>query len=147
MSEARWPRVAVGGIVVEQGRILLVRRAHAPDAGLWSIPGGSVEWGETLCEAVRREVREECGVAVKVHELLWLGERLFRGSDGSLTHHFVIADYRCRILGPEAPVAGSDAASLRWFRREELSEGLLAHGLHEVLQQAQCWREDTKEAR
>ena len=122
----RRPELAVGAIVVEAGSLLMVRRARAPGAGRWSVPGGRVEAGERVSDAVAREVSEETGVAVVPGELAGWVERI----DGD--HHFVILDFFAspRTSG-SAPVAGDDAADARWVPTGEIAaldlvEGLLA---------------------
>jgi ADP-ribose pyrophosphatase YjhB (NUDIX family) len=105
------PEVCVGAVIVHDGRLLLVRRGRGAGAGLWSIPGGRVEWGETLEQATIREVAEETGLDVVVGE--WLGwvERI--GPE----HHFVIHDFRATLppgAAANAATAGDDAADLRW---------------------------------
>jgi len=122
------PEVAVGAVAVLDDCLLVVRRGHGPGAGEWSVPGGRVEAGETLHEAVVREVWEETGVEVVVDRFLGWVERL--GDD----HHFVILDFVVGLLDPDAvPVAGDDAAEVAWVPLHELSEIRLVAGLHEFL--------------
>ena len=116
------PVVGVGGIVLDDDRVLLVRRRNPPLQGRWSLPGGHLELGETLVEAVRREVLEECGLDVSVGPLVDVVDRIHRDASGRVEYHFVLADYVCRATGPEAAVAGSDAADVRWARLEELAD-------------------------
>lgn len=103
--------LCVGGIVVdERGRLLLIRRAHEPEAGRWSLPGGRVEPGETATDATAREVAEETGLAVAVGDEVGNVRRPV--PDGRV---FAIHDFRCRPLDPSAvPRAGDDAADARW---------------------------------
>jgi len=127
VSRAR-PEVAVGAVVVRDDRLLVVRRGHGPGAGEWSVPGGRVEGGETLHEAVVREVWEETGLEVVVERFLGWVERL--GGE----HHFVILDFCAGLLEAEAvAVAGDDAAEVAWVPVHELSEIRLVAGLHEFL--------------
>jgi 8-oxo-dGTP diphosphatase len=111
------PLAGVGAVVVHCGRVLLVRRATEPARGQWSIPGGLVELGESLKEAVVREVREETGLIVEPVELIELLDRIYR-DDGRVRYHYVIADYLCRVTGGELR-AGSDAAETRWAEHAE----------------------------
>ncbi|TMK50098.1 MAG: NUDIX domain-containing protein [Actinobacteria bacterium] len=90
---------AVGAIVLEKGEVLLVRRNHAPAMGQWSLPGGRVEWGETLREAVAREVREETGVEIDVEGLAGIAERIVPDDEGKVEYHYVIRPDRVRADG------------------------------------------------
>jgi mutator protein MutT len=122
------PEVAVGAVAVLDDCLLVIRRGHGPGAGEWSVPGGRVEAGETLHEAIVREVWEETGIEVVVDRFLGWVERL--GDD----HHFVILDFVVGLLDPDAvPVAGDDAAEVAWVPLHELSEIRLVAGLHEFL--------------
>ncbi len=123
------PEVCVGAVAVADGLLLLVRRGHGPAAGEWSIPGGRVEGGETLAEAVVRELAEETGLEAVCDDLVGWVERI---GDG---YHFVILDFLVTVLdGPEkAPVAGGDAAEAAWVPLEEVSHLRLADGLAEFL--------------
>jgi 8-oxo-dGTP diphosphatase len=115
------PIVGIGGVVVDQGRVLLVQRGREPSKGKWSLPGGMLELGESLEEGVRREVAEETGLEVEAVELVELIDRVLRepGAEGErVRYHYVIADYLCRVVGGSLQ-AGSDAAAVRWVERAE----------------------------
>ena len=111
------PLVGVGAVVVQDARVLLVRRGTEPLKGHWTLPGGMLEVGEALTAGVAREVREETGLQVEPIELVELLDRI-RREDGRVRYHFVIADYLCRVTGGELRAA-SDAAAVRWVERSE----------------------------
>lgn len=123
------PEVCVGAVVVQDECLLLVRRGHGPAAGEWSVPGGRVESGETLAEAVVREVAEETGLDVVCDELVGWVERI--GAD----HHFLIFDFRAVPLGPTDSElrAGDDAAEAAWVPLSTLGDLALVEGLAEFL--------------
>jgi 8-oxo-dGTP diphosphatase len=122
------PEVCVGAVVVEDGRLLLIRRGHGPAQGEWSVPGGRVEAGELMAEAVVRELAEETGLEGVCGEFIGWVERL--GED----HHFVILDFAVTLLNPEAePVAGDDAQEAAWVPLHEVAEIQLVEGLAEFL--------------
>jgi ADP-ribose pyrophosphatase YjhB (NUDIX family) len=108
------PLVGVGAVVVDEGRLLLVRRGSEPLKGHWTLPGGVLEVGETLAAGVAREVREETGLDVEPVELV---DRIHR-EGGRVRYHYVIADYLCRVTGGELRAA-SDAGAVRWVERAE----------------------------
>ena len=120
--------VAVGGVAVIDDAILLIERATHPSAGRWSVPGGRVEVGETLAEAVVREVAEETGLSVIAGPLIAVAERI--GPD----HHLLIANHHVEIIGPTTPTAGDDAAAAAWVALDRLGEIDLVPGLLEYLQ-------------
>ncbi len=111
------PLVGVGAVVVDRGRVLLIRRGTEPLKGQWSLPGGMLEVGESLEAGVVREVREETGLTVEVVELVELLDRIHREQD-RVRYHYVIADYLCRVTGG-ALQAASDADAARWVERAE----------------------------
>jgi 8-oxo-dGTP diphosphatase len=113
------PVVAVGAVVVNQGRALLVRRGRAPAKGAWVIPGGGVELGESVEDAVPREVQEECGIAIALGPLACVVNRIDRDEAGRVRFHYVIVDYFATYLSGELK-AGSDAAEARWVPLGEL---------------------------
>jgi len=122
------PEVCVGAVVIEDDQLLLVRRGHGPAAGFWSVPGGRVEGGELLAEAVVRELAEETRLEGVCSELVGWVERI---GDG---YHFVILDFMVTLLDPTAdPVAGDDAAEAAWVPLHEVADRPLAEGLAEFL--------------
>ena len=121
------PQVCVGAIAVDSDRLLLIRRGHGPGAGEWSVPGGRVEGGETLAEAVVRELAEETGLEGVCDDLVGWVERV--GDE----HHYVILDFRVTILDARDPVAGGDAAEAAWVDLHEVADLRLVDGLAEFL--------------
>jgi mutator protein MutT len=123
----RRPEVCVGAIAVHDGRLLLVRRGHGPAAGEWSIPGGRVELGETLAEAVVRELVEETGVEGVCDRLVGWVERIDQD------YHFVIMDFFVTVLDPGTLTAGGDAAEAEWVPLDDVPHRRLVDGLAEFL--------------
>jgi 8-oxo-dGTP diphosphatase len=126
------PLVGVGAIIIEGDRVVLVKRAHPPIQGQWSIPGGVLEVGEMVREAAVREAREETGLMVEPGELLGVYDRILRDPEQRVQYHYVLIDFLCRPVGGEL-LAASDAAEVRWFRREELPALQLAEDTLEVI--------------
>ena len=120
------PLVGVGAIIIEDARVVLVKRAHPPLQAEWSIPGGVLEVGELVREAAVREVREETGLRVEPGELLGVYDRVLRNAEQRVQYHYVLIDFLCRRVAGVL-TASSDAAEVRWFRREE-SAGAEAGG-------------------
>ena len=121
------PEVCVGAVAVRGDDLLMVRRGHGPGAGRWSVPGGRVETGETLAEAVVRELLEETGQEGLCGPFLGWVELIGEG------HHFVVLDFEVVVLSADEPVAGSDAAEARWVPVWEVPELSLVDGLAEFL--------------
>jgi 8-oxo-dGTP diphosphatase len=122
------PVVAVGGVAVRHGALLLVQRANEPQAGRWTIPGGHVEPGEGLASAVEREMREETGLEVRCGSLLGWAERMGPG------YHFVILDFTVAVPddAPD-PRPGSDAAAVAWVPLGQVSGASLVEGVEAFL--------------
>ena len=132
------PTVAVGAIAFDpDGRVLLIRRGTPPGQGLWTVPGGRVEPGETCPEACAREACEETGLTIEVIELVEVVERIGRSGDGSLGHHFVILDYLVRVVGGVL-AARSDAAGAGWFSPAQAAALDTTEGLLPVLERARA---------
>jgi 8-oxo-dGTP diphosphatase len=126
------PLVGIGAIIIEDSRILLVKRAHPPLQAQWSIPGGVLEVGELVREAAIRETREETGLIVEPGELLGVYDRVLRGTEHRVQYHYVLIDFLCRWVGGQL-FAASDAAEVRWFTREELPPLRLAEDTQDVI--------------
>jgi len=136
------PVVGIGGVIIDRGRALLIRRGNEPLLGEWSIPGGTLEIGESLEEGVARELLEETGIEVRVLELIEVFDRIYLegGSTGAEVgrkprFHFVIADYLCERLSGE-PRAGSDVTDVAFAREEELARFHLTETATRVLKKA-----------
>jgi 8-oxo-dGTP diphosphatase len=124
------PIIGVGAVIVEGGRVLLVRRDTEPLRGEWSVPGGMLELGEKLRDGVRREALEETGVKVEPGEVLDVFDSIFTDGLGKTQYHYVLIDYLCRVISGEAQ-AGSDVSDVRWVSLEALP----AMGLRESVEQ------------
>jgi mutator protein MutT len=124
------PVVAVGAIVFDGDRVLLIERGSPPSVGLWTVPGGKVEPGERLADAVVREVREETGLDVTCGPLVDVVERI------STAYHYVIVDYVA--YGAGEPVAAGDARAARWVALDELDGLPLTDGLRPVVDRARA---------
>jgi 8-oxo-dGTP diphosphatase len=116
------PILGVGAVIVDDGRLLVVRRGNEPAAGRWTLPGGKVERGERIADAVAREVREETGLEVEVGDLVGIHEVLGRGG------HYVIVDHHATVVAGEL-TAGDDAAEVAWMDRAELEAARTTRGL------------------
>lgn len=128
------PVVGVGGVVIRDGKVLLIRRGKPPLYGRWVVPGGTVELGESLEQALVREMREETGLEVVPLEILTVFDRIERDGD-RVVYHYVIVDYLCRWLGGEA-LAASDALEAAWAALDDLPRFDLPEKALEVVQNA-----------
>ena len=113
------PVVGVGAAIVDDGRVLLVKRGHPPLQGEWSLPGGAVEVGETLSAAIQREVLEETGLVVEVGPIVEVLDRIHTDGEGRVEYHYVLIDYICAVVGGRL-VPSSDVADARWATREDI---------------------------
>ncbi len=129
------PIIGVGGVVFIEGRVVLIKRRHPPLQGRWSLPGGGVQVGETLREAVQRELREEIGINTRVGALIELFDHITRDAEGRVQYHFVLADYLChQVDGRLRP--GSDAESVATVDPDNLSPYELTDKTRAVIQRA-----------
>jgi len=122
------PEVCVGAIILRLDELLLIRRGHGPAAGEWSLPGGHLESGETLAEAVVREVAEETGLEVICGPFVGTAELIAEA------HHFVVLDFEAVVMGSDETTAGSDAAEARWVPLADIDSVRLTDGLAEFLE-------------
>lgn len=125
------PELCVGAVVLEAGQLLLVRRGRPPGVGLWSLPGGRVERGESMQSALRRELLEEAGIGVDVGALIGWVERI------SDDHHFVIFDFAATVSGSNHLRAGDDASDAAWVALDALPSWDLVPGLLDFLRDHQ----------
>jgi len=129
------PIVGVAAVVIENDRVALVRRGRPPAYGEWSLPGGAVELGETLEEAVVREAGEEIGLEVEVLELVAIMDRIFLDKDGQVQFHYVLLDFLCRKTGGKL-LASSDAISCAQIPFSALDRYKLTKETREVINRA-----------
>lgn len=126
------PIIGVGAVIVQGGRVLLVRRATAPLKGEWSVPGGMLELGEKLRDGVRRETLEETGMEVEAGQVLEVFDSIFTDQQGRTQYHYVLIDYLCRPVSGEAK-AGSDVSDVCWVSEEELPAMHLRESIEQVV--------------
>jgi len=137
-SDRRYPKrplVGVGAIIFRRGRILMAQRGKQPLEGWWSLPGGALELGESLEDAVCREVLEETGLVVKPVKLFEVFERIIRDTAGAPEYHYVLIDYVCRVTGGELR-AGDDVSHVEWVRRGDLPDLQITEGTLAVIERA-----------
>lgn len=133
------PIVGVGAIVWRDERVLLIRRGRPPRLGQWSLPGGAQQLGETLEEAIRREVREETGLALDTVSFLTTVDLIERDPDGRVRYHYTLVDFTAEAAAGD-PAAGDDAAEAAWFEPAEITAlGLWSETLR-VIEQARARR-------
>jgi mutator protein MutT len=129
------PVVGVGAVVLDGDRVLLIKRGHEPLKGQWSLPGGSVEIGETLETAIAREVSEETGLTVEVGPIVEVLDRITRDAGGRVEHHFVLVDFVCRATGGVLRGA-SDADAAEWVSIDQLTAYGVASVTAQVIRKA-----------
>jgi ADP-ribose pyrophosphatase YjhB (NUDIX family) len=137
-DDRRYPKrpiLGVGAIIIDSGRVLLVERGRQPLKGYWSLPGGAVEVGEQLTDAVRREVLEETALAIEPISVVEIFERITRDPAGLAQYHYVLIDYLCRVTGGELK-AGDDVSGARWVERSCLEQYQITEGTLPVIEKA-----------
>jgi ADP-ribose pyrophosphatase YjhB (NUDIX family) len=129
------PIVGVGAVIVDRGRVVLVKRGSPPLLGEWSLPGGVVELGETLRAAAEREAREETGLIVSAGEVIEVLDRIIPGEKGAPQYHYVLIDFLCTVQGGELK-AGGDAAEVAWADKTEFANYRLEKPAIDVIEKA-----------
>jgi 8-oxo-dGTP diphosphatase len=126
------PHLAASAAIFRDGKVLLVRRARKPALDIWTLPGGGVEAGEMLHQAVRREVMEETGLTIEVVALAGHREMIARDADGRVSRHFVILPFAARWVGGE-PTLNEELSDFRWVRPDEVGGFQTTEGLAEIV--------------
>ena len=129
------PLPGVGAIIIRRNSILLVQRGRNPLKGYWSLPGGLIETGEKIEDALRREVLEETGLVVRPKRLFEIFERIMPDQKGRAEYHYILHDYLCIVKGGELK-AGDDAGKVAWVKRTELKDLQLTEGTLQVIERA-----------
>lgn len=119
-------------MIIDDGRVLLVRRATEPLKGEWSVPGGMLELGEKLRDGVRRESLEETGLVVEPGEVLDVFDSIFTDSEGRIEYHYVLIDYLCLPISGDAK-AGTDVSEVRWVTENDLRALELKETIEQVV--------------
>jgi 8-oxo-dGTP diphosphatase len=136
------PIVAVSAAIVRDGRVLIARRARPPANGVFTLPGGVVEVGETLPQALCREIMEETSLVIEPVALAGYRERIVRDGNGGVEQHFVILPFAARLVSGE-PVLNEELAEVRWLRPAELDGLPTTPGLGEIVATAIALIENT----
>jgi len=131
----RRPIVGVGALIFRRGRILMAQRGKEPLKGVWSLPGGALEVGESLDAGVRREVMEETGLEVTPVKVFEVFERILRDARGAAEYHYVLIDYLCRVTGGTLR-AGDDVSRVEWVLRRDLADLQITAGTLAVIERA-----------
>jgi ADP-ribose pyrophosphatase YjhB (NUDIX family) len=129
------PMIGVGALIFQHRRILMAQRGKEPLKGWWSLPGGALETGELLADAVRREVREETGLEIEPLRVFEIFERIIRDDAGTAEYHYVLIDYLCRVTGGTL-CAGDDVCRVEWTTQAGLGELQITEGTLAVIQRA-----------
>ena len=146
VDDRRYPKrpiVGVGAILLRRDRILMAQRGKEPLKGWWSLPGGALEIGESLHDAVCREVREETGLEVEPVRMFEIFERIMRDKSGAPEYHYVLIDYVCRVIGGKL-FPGDDVCAVEWVRRRDLGSLQITEGTLGVIEKAFASRKTTE---
>jgi len=126
------PRVAVGAVVKRESKVLLVKRRDAPGQGMWAIPGGSVELGETLRQAAEREIKEETGLTIRARDPVYTFDVIERDESGKIAFHYVIVDLMADYIDGELK-PDDDACDARWVSPDELEHLSVSQSTRDLL--------------
>ncbi len=130
-----FPKVGVGGLVIDKDKLLLIKRAYEPSSGLWSIPGGLLEVGEELEEAVAREIEEETGIKVEVKELLGVFNFVIRDEAGKVKYHYVLIDFLAKPVGGKLRPS-RETLDVRWVSLKDIEKYSLTRTTRRLISRA-----------
>jgi 8-oxo-dGTP diphosphatase len=133
------PQVAVGAVVLQDGRVLLVRRRRPPAEGQWAIPGGRVNLGESLVSAAEREILEETGLIIRAVRPVITFEVIRRDQTNRVRYHYVIVDFQAEVLGGRLQ-AGDDALEARWVSPEEMDRLTVNRRTRNLMMEQYGWQ-------
>jgi ADP-ribose pyrophosphatase YjhB (NUDIX family) len=137
-ADRRYPKrplVGVGALIFQDDRILMAQRGKPPLQGWWSLPGGALETGEALADAVAREVLEETGLVVTPLRVFEVFERIMRDDAGIPEYHYVLIDYLCQVTAGDLR-PGDDVCQVQWVRLDELRSLQITEGTLAVIERA-----------
>jgi len=126
------PIVGVGAIIIHNGKMLIVKRGSDPGKGKWSVPGGLVELGETVKEAVEREVLEECNLKVEASHLIDIVDNIIRDKNGRIKYHFIILDFFAKLRGGKLK-PNSEIIEAKWVPIDEVEKYDLTNTFKEFM--------------
>ncbi len=136
------PRLAVGAVIWRDGCVLLAQRGHQPNLGMWSLPGGLVELGETLREAITREIREECDIEIQPLDVVEVVDLIRRDEAGRVRTHYVVVDF-CAVCPSGEPHAASDISAVRWVSPTSLAEYGVTDAVRRVVERSRAQLQGT----
>jgi len=116
-----FPRIGVGAVVVKDEQVLLIKRKFEPKAGMWTLPGGLVNVGETLQQAVQREIAEECGIRVQPKNIIDVIDVIEEDAQHRIKYHYVVVDFEAEYISGTA-VPGSDVTAVKWVPKNKLTD-------------------------
>ena len=116
-----YPQVAVGAVVFKDDCVLMVKRSKPPAKGSWAVPGGKIRPGETMQQALVREIKEETGLDIQVGDIIYVFDVIQRDEKNEITFHYVIIDFLCELKGGQLK-AGDDALDVKWISRQDIKE-------------------------
>lgn len=130
-----YPIISAGGVIVIDGKILMIKRKNEPESGKWTVPGGAINIGERIKDGLKREIYEETGLYVDVKKLLDVMEKIVKDNQGKIKYHYVIADYLCEYVSGDIK-ASSDALEVRLISPDDIDKFELCDGTKVIVEMA-----------
>ena len=130
-----YPIISAGGVIIIDGKILMIKRRNEPEAGKWTIPGGAINIGERIKDGLKREIFEETGLCVDVKKLLDIMEKIIKDNQGKIKYHYLIADYLCEYVSGDIN-ASSDALEAKLISSDDIDKFELCDGTKGIIEMA-----------